>query len=145
MTETQTVDLAAWLTRIWDEEERATQGAIDVSQGWWLVIQAAAADPSWAKRYGNAYQHLAQSDPRIALARIAADRKILELHTGAHECPELKTGTYPDDWPEDAPYGKAGFPWRHASNEYFEDETCPTQRLLASPYKGREGWQEEWG
>ena len=126
MTETQTVDLAAWLTAVWDGDTRRFGGHEEDCESVYLAKYPCDCV------YGE------------LLARIAADRKILELHTGSHSCPELKTGIHPDDYPEGSPWGKAGEPWRHASNEYFEDQPCPTQRLLASPYKGREGWQEAW-
>jgi hypothetical protein len=110
--------LAAWLTQIWDEDD------------------ARLTDPTFC---GPVWPTTAE-----LLARIAADRQILELHTGPHDCTELHTGTYADDWPEDASWGKAGTEWRHAVNEYFDDEPCPTQRLLASPYVDRPGFQEAW-
>jgi hypothetical protein len=116
VTETQTVDLAAWLTAVWDE---------DVAR----LTHPTFCGPVW---------------PTTAelLARIAADRKILELHRGPHECRVFKTGTYPANWTgeEIAESGE----WVYVSTEYFEDEPCPTKLVLASPYKGREGWLEEW-
>lgn len=104
MTETQTVDLAAWLTAIWDEEER-------------LAKRAAQEIP------GHNPDHPYCIDPSMVLARIAADRKILELHSVNHECTNGRETLY---------------------IERAFDDLCPTVRLLASPYKGRDGWQEEW-
>lgn len=57
----------------------------------------------------------------------------------------MMTGTYPADWPESAPWGKAGDHWAHPSGEHFEaGQSCPTVRALAQPYAGREGWRQEW-
>ena len=161
MTETQTVDLAAWLTRIWDEEEQAMQR---VGKRVWFVCddghfeEPVVDDDPWEgtgeyERWDTGEYRLPNHhntwleafNPAQVLARIAADRKILELHTAAHECPELRTGTYPADWPESASWGQPGGTWKHTAVERYEDgEYCPTLRLLASPYKGREGWQEAW-
>lgn len=91
------------------------------------------------------HRHIARWDPSRVLAEVEANRRILDLHVGAHDCPEMVTGTYPADWPPDAPYGKAGQPWAHPSVEHFEDgQPCSTVRLLAQPYAGRPGWREEW-
>jgi hypothetical protein len=87
--------------------------------------------------------HIARHDPVRVLADIKAKRAILELHDGEHYCPELKTGVYPHDWPSAAPWGSAGEAWRHASSEHFEGP-CPTLRLLAQPFAGKEGFREEW-
>lgn len=71
--------------------------------------------------------------------------RILDLHAGEHDCPEMVTGTYPADWPEAAPWGKAGEPWAHPSIEHFEaGEPCPTVRTLAQPYADRPGFRKEW-
>lgn len=84
-------------------------------------------------------------DPARVLAEVEAKRRILDLHIGAHDCTEIHTGVYPDDWPADAGWGKAGERRAHAANEHFEaDQPCPTVRLLAQPYAGRDGWREEW-
>lgn len=112
-------DIAAWLTAIWDEDEAAYRENPD-----------------------DDYMPI---DAQAALARIAADRQILELHMGAHMCGEIHTGTYSADWPEAAAWGKPGGEWRHVSSEGFEeDETCPTVRLLAFPHADRPGCQESW-
>jgi hypothetical protein len=95
VTETQTVDLAAWLTAIWDEEEQLAEAIQFANVGGWL-------------------------SPASVLARIAADRKILELHAALP-----------------GPY----WPFCEACGGHWP---CLTVRLLASPYKGREGWQEAW-
>jgi hypothetical protein len=107
VTETQTVDLAAWLTVIWDEEER-------------LAIKAAQEIP------GHNPDHPYCIDPASVLARIAADRKILAqlrlIDSGV-----LLVGSTQDAQRE------------NRSGLLF------AVLALASPYKGREGWQEDWG
>jgi hypothetical protein len=90
-------------------------------------------------------EHIARWSGQRVLAEVEAKRRILDLHIGAHDCTEIHTGVYPDDWPADAGWGKAGERWAHAANEHFEaDQPCPTVRLLAQPYAGRDGWREEW-
>jgi hypothetical protein len=121
MTEQQTVDLVAWLTAIWDEEERIGKSADwGVRSGSELRVQTISS-PGIAPGVCASPQHV--------LARIAADRKILELHSPVTEgeilCATCATRIVAAELAAD--------PW-----------PCPTVRLLASPYKGREGWQEEW-
>ncbi|MFI6681856.1 DUF6221 family protein [Kribbella sp. NPDC050470] len=156
MTEQQTVDLVAWLTEIWDKDEQLARKATpgpwrhDPRKHWrkpgtaWFE-EAVFAGPAGKDAeciagtgesddpqsiYDAAF--IAAHDPASVLARIAADRKILELHGqvdvregGASSCATCAvTANWeldPEDWP------------------------CRTLRLLASPYKGREGWQENWG
>ena len=67
--------------------------------------------------------------PMYALARIAADRKILELHGVAWNAEVCTVCHHP-----------------HEDGETLDNDAwpCATVRLLASPYKGREGWQEAW-
>jgi hypothetical protein len=124
VTETQTFDLASWLTHIWDEEGRLAERAGD-----WLT----------APEIDN-YGHLTVPSAWM-LARIAADRKILALHKPTPTTLEEVDGreVEADSFEEIVSrevncMACAGYP----------EAPCPTLRLLASPYKGREGWQEEW-
>jgi len=103
VTETQTVDLAAWLDAIWKEEERP-------------LLERMAASRAWGK-----------TTARQDLARIAADRKTLARYN------EVRT----------SPLGPDAFANGNAMSRL--DELDQVLRLLASPYKGREGWQEAWG
>jgi hypothetical protein len=75
VTETQTVDLAAWLTGIWDEEERLAKRAGD-----WLT----------APEIDN-YGHLTVPSAWM-LARIAADRKILAEYVARDNDADLMLG-----------------------------------------------------
>jgi hypothetical protein len=101
MTDTTTVDLATWLTSIWDEEEAREREQTYIE-------------------FTSAFEQVNYKGNPLTLARIAADRKILELHGGGV--------SYPDE-----------------CGLCNEPLPCETVRLLASPYKGREGWQEAWG
>lgn len=133
----QTDDIAAWLTQILKEDERAARAQKASADGW--------LEPP--PRFGPSHGYVgAPVRPKFEqiIARIEADRQILELHVGAHDCVEIRTGTHPADWPESAPWGKPGGEWRHAANEHFEDESCPTVRLLALPHADRPGYQEAW-
>jgi hypothetical protein len=58
------------------------------------------------------------------LADVATKRRIVEFHTGRHECP-----------------GDDGYAW------YGDEEApyCQTLRLLAKPYADHNDWCEEWG
>ena len=117
MTETQTVDLAAWLTRIWDEEERRLSDPTFCSSPWPTTAQM--------------------------LARIAADRKILELH---HPDRVLENWYWPERRCAECGQGWHGMtPIETPPTVIGPERGCATVRLLASPYKRREGWQEEWG
>jgi hypothetical protein len=65
---------------------------------------------------------------RFRLAEVEAKRRILDLH---HET-ELESE--PDHDPMGAGCAECGhFDW-----------PCETIRLLAQPYAGRDGWQEQW-
>jgi hypothetical protein len=122
VSHTAIVDLAAWLTRIWDEEERLV---FDEH----ARVHAMTCDgiPSYLD-----YAELGEIDncncggPALALARIAADRKILAAYQQAlSERP-------PND------------PYQEGMVRGWSDGLDLAIRLLASPYKGREGWQEAW-
>lgn len=84
---------------------------------------------------GDAYRkHIVRQDPDSVLRRCVADRRIVELHAGDHECREMHTGVYPPDWPATAAYGKPGETWRHACTECFEGKPCDTLKALAEGY-----------
>jgi len=141
-------DLAAWLTQIWDEEERLAKDAALMS-GWDGFGESRIASGSeWVASYhvvkrkraegeplesrkgreladcGNMNleraKHIARQDPASVLARIAADRKILDLHSGEN-----------DDMCQS-----------YAGN--YVDKPCRTLLALASAYADRPGFREEW-
>ena len=105
-------DLVEWLTQIWDEEAK---------------LAKRAGDALTAPEIDN-YGHLTVPSAWM-LARIAADRQILDEHGVAWNaevctvCHHL-TG---DDLQVD------NDPW-----------PCRTVRLLAQPYASRPGFRDEW-
>lgn len=111
MTDSKTVveDLAVWLTAVWDEEERLATYALGRP---WLKTKLYPDEP---------WHFLPLYQPELALARIAADRKILALHTGTHECPSF------DD-----------------NCGWWEDIYCPTLLVLASAHADHPGFRPEW-
>jgi hypothetical protein len=141
--ETQTVDLAAWLTEIWDEEERLAKAAAEQYPGqeWNMgaddVVGAERGGYVACGAYGGGISeeigaHIVAHDPASVLARVAADRKILELHMPSSELcfwTNMSPETHED-------YGRDCFP----------DGTfvCETLRLLAWPYADRADYREEW-
>jgi len=182
MTEqTTTVDLAAWLTRIWDEEEQIaleasrhdeeplvvggehwlwacdehdevvvpdplTQEFVECPQGGWARVSLRSVEqypyraipgtgPSihlhTEELPPSIALHISRHDPASVLARIAADRKILALHT-------------PFRLEFDRITGCATCSYRNNEEELQVTWPCPTLRLLASPYADRPGFREEW-
>jgi len=136
VTETQTVDLAAWLTTIWDEEERlakAVEPLRDIStmagpmqQKFTHSRLSYASEDAYPRSESDpaASRHFNRHDPASVLARIAADRKILQRI-------QRIIGIHAD-----------------GNGSLGELSMVVEAKLmlhdLASPYKGREGWQEEW-
>lgn len=126
-------DLVAWLTRIWDQQEVQARAVLDRSAPWdgqWVNDENLALRTynGWvlASNRGEPFafgliDHIVNHDPAAVLARIAADRQILAMHTGFHECPS------PDD-----------------NCGWVTDDRCATLRLLAQPYADRPGFRDEW-
>jgi hypothetical protein len=139
-------ELVAFVMRCVDKDERVALAAIqehsDPSGRWALGgdidDNVRPADPTgndwvavgpWDGGLGDATAaHIARWDPARALAEVKAKRRILDLH---HET-ELESE------PDHEPLG-AGC----AECAHF-DWPCDTIRLLAQPYAGQDGWQEEW-
>ena len=122
-----TVDaLAAWLTQIWDEEERlAKSGDWGVRSGSKLWVQTISS-PGIAPGICASPQHV--------LARIAADRKILAEHR-IEEVVSIDPETR----------GRAFLVClRCRSGERQLVWPCTTVRLLAEPYQDRPGFRPEW-
>jgi hypothetical protein len=141
-------DLAAWLTQIWDEDERLATDAALMS-GWDGFGESRIASGSeWVASYhvvkrkraegeplesrkgreladcGNMNleraKHIAHNDPASMLARIAANKEILRLHSGEN-----------------------GDPCQSWAGNYVYTP-CSTLLALASPYAGRPGFRDEW-
>jgi hypothetical protein len=137
-----TEDLTAQLLAAIEETERiasaATKGPWEYHSSQYRVVNGDGLGVVSQRDYALPVldgdgRHIAHHDPQAVTRRCAADRKIVELHSGAHSCRELSTGTYPADWPPSASYGSPGAEWRHGNDEYFEG-SCPTLRLLAEAY-----------
>ena len=129
-------DLVAWLTQIWDEQEKAARDRwtmnplappIEVQYGGGInpdmVTVSAPGSRLTRTMTPEEYQrtYLLPAPDERALARIAADRQILELHTGPHECP-----------------------FWDGNGEFWEDLYCPTTLLLAKAHADRPGFRDEW-
>jgi len=72
--------------------------------------------------------HIARHDPARVLADCEAKRRIVELHTGIHECVGEKYGRL------DTVLVAPGYAHEHD----------PTLRLLALPYAAHPDYQETW-
>lgn len=129
--EAQTVDLASWLTAVWDEEERLAKAAFssqwDPENGW--GENGHTVTPHVGIIHEDVQRaHVVRWHPGAVLARIAADRKILELHVYTVDG---------SGWVDCTNCGEVG-------NETDGIKECLHRRLLVSPYKDREGFQEAW-
>lgn len=123
-------DLVRWLTACLDEDERIARGAGGLA---WFRPEdpgdpAAIRDSEQdrivcAEGWPSEGQtvHIAEWDPARVLRETEAKRGILEEHQPS----------------ELAVYAPHGCPLCHAW-------PCPTVRLMASVYRDREGYQEEW-
>lgn len=112
-------DLAAWLTQIWDEDEAQFPKACEAEAEYLRSdgMPDTTADEVrefWLKPETG-------TEWPFRLARIAADRQILAMHTGHHECPSIEDNC-----------------------GWVTDDRCATVRLLASAYADRPGYQEAW-
>jgi hypothetical protein len=133
-------DLIAWLTAIWDEQERAArlekQLADDFFGGDDFTVEY-----QWARMtkhtngaYGSSFSKGAPS-PTEVLARSAAERQILALHR------EVGSAVFG---------GPTVERWRYCETCQRADEDaemvwpCETIRLLASMHADRPGYREEW-
>lgn len=139
----QTDDITAWLTAIWDEDERAEgrkfRSRKDVPQpdsimhGWpeddLVTIRRPLDDSDTVMSHVAYIAESCEPNPDLfTLARIAADRKILALHE-PYEMPS---------WPATLCRNCAG-----GAGE-GPDWPCDTVRLLAEPHATRPGYDEAW-
>lgn len=154
---TDTDQLAVWLREAMDAAER---DAKEATPGPWVVRglgrhdQAAIVQDSGARNamslpIGPAFmdaqgsratadaRHAARHDPAAVLRRIAADRKLLDLHTTPHTVVELAVEPVGELF-----CGECGGPCTHmgeAECEICGQDGCDTVRLLAEGW----GWTEE--
>ena len=134
-------DLVAWLTQVWDEQEKAARAAFsnqeDPEHGW--GEQGRAVTPHVGVIHEDVQRaHVVAWHPGVVLARIAADRQILALHRPSGGdcrtcCGEPYIEEYWDGETETTEWKRADLPW-----------PCPTVRLLAQQYADRPGYQEAW-
>lgn len=72
--------------------------------------------------------------PRWALRDVDANRRILALHEGDHECSTIRRGV---DW--------EGKPYEEIDNcAWVIDGDCSTVRLLAVRFEDRPGYRDGW-
>jgi hypothetical protein len=121
-------DILAWLDSAITRRQSAASVA---SPGPW--VQGGIGDYGWTVRTGIRSvetedseigqadaRHIALNSPSTVLLRCAADRKLLELHSGRmHSCPATDETGYLDEW-------------THFGSAY----ACPVVHLLAEGY----GW-----
>lgn len=122
------LDLAAWLLEQIAEDEwqarAATPGPWKFVHGY-LGIPRSPAITLKADLDPATITYLTALAPERVLAECDAKRRIVELHTGEHEC-----SVYDHDGEID-----------HC--QYVLGD-CSTLRLLALPYADRDGYREEW-
>ncbi len=131
-------DLADWLLEQITADERTVHAAGPVRLGWATLRQrdgsmryttpvAESTEDTWVAaghRFTVKDPVLVVFDPAERRAELAAKRRIIELHTGMHECPAR---------------GEDGI---EVYTGYVRD--CLTLRVSAEPYAGRAGYQAGW-
>jgi len=138
--------IAAAIRREIDEDERLARAAAHWAGGsTWRASTAGnvygteemANNPiavgPWDTDLYEVAEHIARQDPDRTLRRVAAHRKILDLHAaGTHECRDATPSVYPADAHL---LGRTpGEEWIYYSTEYFESRPCPTLLALADVY-----------
>ena len=136
-------DLVAWLTQVWDEQEKAARFAHELAAS----IDYGIVDFQWVRFVRDMPGGMVKShsfdtgapSPAEVLARIAVDRQILALHKPGVDwlcrtcCGEAYLEEYWDGETETTEWKRAELAW-----------PCPTVRLLAQPYADRPGFRDEW-
>jgi Family of unknown function (DUF6221) len=139
MTEDRAVsDLVAWLTQIWDEQEKACREAQEAIDTYTATAGQGDLELRWMLqlRHGGVFQAgwdmPGPPTPAQDLARIAANRKILAW---CAERERIYVGTVGDDPSDPKNYVPGGL--KHPADSVV-------LRLLASAYADRPGFREEW-
>jgi hypothetical protein len=118
-------ELVPWLRAQLDDDERVAREANPelgaVRSFLELITPEVEADEA----------HIVRWDPPRVLAEVEAKRRILDLHAES-------------DFPYDPDDGPGDYSWAAKCMTCYGDDPCPTLRLLALPYAGREGYREEW-
>ncbi|MDH2424760.1 DUF6221 family protein [Sphaerisporangium sp. TRM90804] len=121
-------DLVAFLrARLVEDEQyaRSTMWDGSVNSPTWSLTASATVDTGGDEFYAGdrtVANHIERHDPARVLREVEAKRRILQWHTGAHEC------SGPDD----------NCMW------ILDGEACPTTRALALPYADHEDYKEGW-
>ena len=122
-------DLAAWLTQIWDEQEKAARAAFsnqaDPEEGW--GEDGRAVTPHVGVIHEDVQRaHVVAWHPGVVLDRIAADRLILARFEAVRN----------------APMGPDAFANGVGMARFAELEAVV--KHLALPHADRPGYREEW-
>lgn len=114
----------------WDFGDESTGGRIVVVDEPHPQIKR-KLNRRWNGTYVDLFhaEHIVQHDPARVLAEIDIKRRIIELHTGNHEC-----SVYED-------HGR-GVEINNCA--WIEDKDCSTLHLLALPDAGHPDYREEW-
>jgi len=145
-------DLVAWLRAQFDADEKRLRGGWYSDTHWqilrtrlclgaWTVSRENGVDATLNDRIAEAGLAFMrelfdqwQADHAVAwLAEVDAKRRILDQHMGSYA--ELEDGT------------RHYFCQDRAADPDFNGDLwapCLTARILAAPYAGRDGWQEQW-
>lgn len=155
-----TESLVEWLSAQLDVDQKLAQSAhlgpwrVEfhdyAHESYWLVESRAGDVVTNGYEGGGATTeanaaHIAAWDPARVLAEVAAKRRIIAEHPTLTIFSEDMAGGERIEVPEW--YCRRCFdtsgrpPWDDVDRV---EEPCPTLRLLALPYAGRDGWREEW-
>lgn len=127
-------DLAAWLTNVWDEQEAAAKAEVDMVAYVYdrpedVGVQVSYEWVRFTKHprggTGSLFAYGAPS-PTQVLARIAADRKILDLYRNA----------------KNASGGL--LPFTRGQGDGYRQALEDVLRLRAAEHASRPGYQEGW-
>ncbi|MET9909649.1 DUF6221 family protein [Streptomyces sp. NPDC006476] len=128
-------DLVEWLRAQLDEDERIARAA---GGTWWAPPDLAgqvhdSGGVNIEAKLRSFATHIAEHDPARVLREIDAKRRIIEEHKPAvpKARPNRERGCLACTTAQE---------WDATANE----ANCLTLRLLASPYKDRPGYREEW-
>jgi hypothetical protein len=141
-------ELAAFVRQQLDDDERVARRAAETQGATWRGGPSMVeGGPHTVRRQDTkelvvltrqdrpapdaAVDHIARWDPARVLAEVEARRRILAEHK-------------PMDGVGDRIVGCHTCSWRDDWDELHVEHPCPTLRLLAQPYAGRDGWREEW-
>jgi hypothetical protein len=137
-------ELVAFVRRCLDEDERMAQAAAELAEtaDWWASAEGKVNDanaPGYRNLLGGEHawsldeigEHIARWDPARVLAEVEAKRRILDA--GAPRREREETGEY-------LHFGN----WSSCSDDCAGTVWWEILKLLAQPYAGQDGWQEEW-